>query len=83
MKVLFFPPNVTSLFQPMDQGIIMTTKLFYQHCLINELLSAQKDRVTLIQFLKTVYLYKVIDWLSAAWNKVRSDIVSKFGIIYF
>jgi len=38
MYVKFLPPNVTELIQPMDQGVIETTKRLYRKKLIMFLL---------------------------------------------
>lgn len=78
IEVLFFPPNVTSLIQPADQGIIMATKLYYQQKLMKEVLKNQEEKgLTLIEFLKTVRLDKVIFWLAAAWDDVQSNTILK------
>lgn len=77
IEVLFLPPNMTSILQPMDQEIIMVIKLYYQQLLMDAVLEAQKKDTTLIEFLKTVHLDKVIYWLSAAWDRVRVETICK------
>lgn len=47
IRVLYLPPNTTSLIQPMDQGIIHATKLAYRRAFLEEILvveEAEEDR---------------------------------------
>ena len=39
VKVIFFPPNMTSVFQPIDQGIIKNFKHCYRRLLVQNLMS--------------------------------------------
>ncbi|XP_046472560.1 jerky protein homolog-like [Neodiprion pinetum] len=77
IEVNFFPPNVTSLIQPMDQGIIQTVKLHYEINLVNAIVEAQNENVTLIEFLKTIDVHKVIFWIADAWKKVKPTTIQK------
>ena len=53
------PPNVTSLIQPMDQGVLESMKRKYRASLLRELLLSQdKDIVT---FLKEINMINVIE----------------------
>lgn len=40
VKVLFFPPNMTSVVQPMDMGIIKNLKVFYRQKIVLHLLAS-------------------------------------------
>ena len=40
VHVFFFPPNVTSVYQPLDQGIIATIKTEYKRRMIGELIKS-------------------------------------------
>ncbi|XP_043266524.1 jerky protein homolog-like [Venturia canescens] len=77
IEIHFFPPNVTSLIQPMDQGIIQTVKLHYEINLVNAVIEAQDENVRLIEFLKKVDLYKVIIWVADSWEKVKSSTIDR------
>ncbi|XP_046417434.1 jerky protein homolog-like [Neodiprion fabricii] len=77
IEVNFFPPNVTSLIQPMDQGIIQTVKLHYEINLVNAIVEAQNENVTLIEFWKTIDVHKVIFWVADAWKKVKPTTMQK------
>ena len=39
VKVVFFPPNMTSVVQPMDQGVIKNFKYFYRRLVVQNILS--------------------------------------------
>lgn len=39
VKVVFFPPNMTSVVQPMDQGVIKNFKHFYRRLVVQNILS--------------------------------------------
>ncbi|KAF2888551.1 hypothetical protein ILUMI_17622 [Ignelater luminosus] len=59
-KVIFLPPNVTSIIQPMDQSIIEAMKRNYWKQLLCQLLlrdsNDKKMRLTVITFLKSIDL---------------------------
>lgn len=40
VEVLYFPPNVTSVYQPLDQGIIASQKALYRKFLLTKLVEA-------------------------------------------
>lgn len=50
VTVVFFPPNMTSVVQPMDQGVIKNLKHFYRCLVVQHLLteSSQKLPITLL-----------------------------------
>jgi hypothetical protein len=53
MTLVFLPPNVTSVFQPLDQGIIASFKILYKKKLLRWVLS-QYDDATLEDLRKAV-----------------------------
>lgn len=64
VRVEWLPPNTTSCWQPMDQGIIATFKLRYRRLWVHYMLrqyEAGKDPN------KTVTLLKAIQWTRVAW----------------
>lgn len=81
-SVIFLPPNVTALLQPMDQGVIAKTKRLYRKELLRRLLLAERDEESVIAFTKKINLkdccYILVDsWanvtgenLTKAWNKL-------------
>lgn len=75
--VKFLPPNTTSIIQPMDQGIIENLKRRYKTSFLSSLLLAQKNNVCITEYLKTVNIKSVIDWLDHAWNCVSDKTIFK------
>jgi DDE superfamily endonuclease/Tc5 transposase DNA-binding domain/Fission yeast centromere protein N-terminal domain len=65
VKIRWLPPNTTSHWQPLDQGIIASFKLYYRRQWVDyilQMLQADKDPN------KTVNLLKAIQWTRIAWN---------------
>ena len=79
IKVMFLPPNTTSLIQPMDQGIIESCKRFYRSKMMKECFvvletegDAEEDTRGLrtLQNLKNYNLRNAIYNLHDAWQQV-------------
>lgn len=67
VRAEWFPPNTTSHWQPMDQGIIASFKLQYRRLWVAYMLrqyEAGKDPN------KTVTLLKAIQWTRVAWTDI-------------
>ncbi|XP_053948962.1 jerky protein homolog-like [Anastrepha ludens] len=71
--VIYMPPNVTPLIQPMDQNVIRLTKLYYKKHLL--LLAVGKDDIT--QFLKHLTLKEAVSFLMLAWNQLQANVIVK------
>lgn len=69
IRVLFFPPNVTSIGQPMDQGILQLLKMKYRRRLLRYILT--DDDSNLIDQLKKVDMLDVVRWISDSWNEIQ------------
>lgn len=77
VKLLFFPPNCTSLAQPMDQGVIYTFKSHYRYSLLTALLSKIDSCNSVSEIVKEINVLDAIYWLSSAVRNIRSDTVQK------
>lgn len=77
-NVLFLPPNVTSVLQPMDQGVIEAFKRFYRKQLLRMLLL---DLETNAESVQTIYKYvnlKDAVYMAAdAWESVKEVTLKK------
>lgn len=67
--VLFLPPNVTSILQPMDQNVLRLLKLFYRKRLLSEIVSNKTLNVA--NALKSVDLEQAITLLNESWIHVK------------
>ena len=76
VEILFFPPNTTSLIQPMDQTVIATFKSYYL-------------RRVMAKMLKTVDIYRTDDELypitvvKSFWKKFTMEFGEKFYLKMF
>lgn len=69
--VSFLPPNITSLLQPMDQGVIETMKRHYRRELLSLLLA---EDALMVDFWKKVFNLKEAIYLAAkAWDMISSQ----------
>jgi DDE superfamily endonuclease len=66
--VWFRPPNVTSLIQPMDQGIINSFKAYYKQNFLRQCLAHDSN---IMQYQKSYNLKDAAFMASMAWNKVK------------
>lgn len=67
--VMYMPPNVTSLIQPMDQSIIYVTKAHYKTALACKI---QNDMRPVSEILKSITLKHAIIFLANAWGSNNS-----------
>lgn len=73
--VMYMPPNVTSLIQPMDQNIIRLTKLYYRKFLLSSVLSGNPENIS--EALKKVTLREAILNLHMAWDVLSQQTIQK------
>ncbi|XP_072270768.1 tigger transposable element-derived protein 1-like [Pyxicephalus adspersus] len=72
VKVVFLPPNTTSLLQPMDQGVIASFKAYYLRRTFSQAVRAtQKDGMTLREFWESYNIYDAIKNIADAWAEVK------------
>ena len=75
MTLVFLPPNVTSVVQPLDQGIIASFKIQYKKKLLRWVLS-QYDDATLKDLRKVVpNIRQAIMWSYEVWSELDAQIV--------
>jgi hypothetical protein len=67
------PPNVTSLIQPMDQGIIQNIKCHYRGALMKTLV----NKATVEEFLSDYTIRNAIDNIAFAWKQVQRSTLKK------
>ena len=67
-KVVYFPPNVTALIQPMDQGVIEKLKRLYKKQFLQHLLLADDDQESVVAFSKKLNLKDCCCMLAESWG---------------
>jgi hypothetical protein len=69
IKLVFLPANVTSIAQPLDQGIIACAKAHYRRRLVKFLLTEANAPGNLDKSLKELApnFYQMMCWINSAW----------------
>ncbi|XP_066248165.1 jerky protein homolog-like [Euwallacea similis] len=70
--VKFFLPNVTSITQPMDQGILENIKKSYRRFYLEHLLE-YTEKEDVISGMRKITLKNVIYWINQAWDSDYND----------
>ncbi|XP_066262387.1 tigger transposable element-derived protein 6-like [Euwallacea similis] len=70
INLVFLPPNVTAVLQPMDQGVIHSLKSFYRKMFLVRQISAFESNEDL-----KFTLFDAIIMISAAWRKVSLNTI--------
>lgn len=74
IKLVFFPPNSTSMLQPLDQGIIRCLKTRYRHRVIQHILFRLEHANS--TELASISLLEALHYVKLSWNHVDSNIIS-------
>lgn len=77
VKLFFFPPNMTSVCQPLDQGVIRNFKLFYRKFLVKRLLLSMNDSQSTGELEKRVTVLNAAIWITASWKNVKTETISR------
>lgn len=77
IRVMFLPPNVTSLIQPMDQGVLENLKRNYRRLLLEQILDQVDNGCNLVDCLKEINLKNVAYWIAEAWSQVKNSTLQK------
>ena len=70
IKLVFFPPNVTSKLQPMDQGIINESKKYYRSILVRKIIEKMDNKLS-----PEIDLLEGVLTLASAWSKVKASCI--------
>jgi hypothetical protein len=78
IKIMFLPPNVTALLQPMDQGVLENLKRNYRRFLLERILETiEEEQCSLIDSMKKINIKDVLYWIADSWNKVKESTLQK------
>lgn len=73
IKLVFLPSNVTSLIQPMDQGVIESFKRRYRRKFLSEVLGKLDSGIELISAVKLLNIKDVIYMAAQAYDEIPSS----------
>lgn len=74
ISAFFLPPNVTSIAQPMDQGVIQNIKTNYRKKLELTLMTSNDS---LTNAIRQITLKDVVFWLHESWESVLPNTIEK------
>ena len=73
----FLPPNVTSVIQPMDQGVLQAIKKRYKKKLLRRMIIEDDLGGSIIAFLKSVNMKVVVDLVAESWDEIDQTTIRK------
>lgn len=76
ISVKFLPPNVTSLVQPMDQGVLEKIKKVYKRQMLSQLVEDEGEH-GVVEVLKSFNVKTVIYMIAEAWDQVGRETLIK------
>jgi DDE superfamily endonuclease./Tc5 transposase DNA-binding domain./CENP-B N-terminal DNA-binding domain. len=73
VRVMFLPPNSTSLIQPMNQGIVTVFKVYYLKLTFSQLLNACEScsKQSVREFWRSYNILHAIKNIRKAWDEVK------------
>ena len=78
IKVVFLPPNTTSVLKPLDLGIIQNfIKVHYRKLLMTFVLAKIETCSSASELLKSVNVLHAIRWVGEAWKNVKVITIKK------
>lgn len=72
VKIIFLPPNTTSVCQPLDQGVIQNCKFYYRGLISKHILSRMDGAKTVSELSKSIDVLEALYFIKTSWNKVAS-----------
>lgn len=72
VKIIFLPPNTTSICQPLDQGVIQNFKFYYRDLILKHILSNMGGAKSVSELSKSIDVLEALYFIKTSWNKVTS-----------
>lgn len=80
VKIIFLPPNSTSVCQPLDQGIINNFKFYYRDLVLKHILAKMGGVKSASELSKTIDVLEALYFIKAAWSRVTATTIQNcFG----
>ncbi|KAG0426074.1 Tigger transposable element-derived protein 6, partial [Dictyocoela muelleri] len=76
IELMFFPPNCTSIIQPLDAIIINSFKFRFKTLMNNfQIHNALTNDLTHSDIIKNINLLNVINWIEKAFEEIKPDVI--------
>lgn len=73
IKLVFLPPNTTSLLQPLDQGVIQTLKSYYLQSTLADLVKVTNEKgISVRDYWRNFNIKDALNFLKMTWDDVPS-----------
>ncbi len=70
IRAKFLPPNVTSLIQPMDQGVLESIKRRYKRKILEKLILLDDEGVPILDFLRGINMLQISNIIAVCWDEI-------------
>ncbi|XP_041471253.1 tigger transposable element-derived protein 4-like [Lytechinus variegatus] len=79
IKLVFLPPNTTSITQPMDQGIIQAVKLKFRKRQLRGIINRMEREpgLTAPELMKKTDVLQAIQWIDKSWRDTTDETIQK------
>lgn len=74
IEIIYLPPNITAMIQPMDQGLILLTKNHKKFFLRNLLLA---DKLVRVDFFQKFKLPRLLSTSQGSWETLTNSTLQK------
>lgn len=82
IKAIFLPPNVTSLIQPMDQGVIEWLKRRYRRKYISSLLEKSEEGFNIFESMKSFNIKDSIYTIADSWEELNLTFCKNLSVSF-
>ena len=77
IRIVYLPPNTTSMLQPLDLGIIKNFKVYYRKLLMRFILAKIETCSSASEVLQSINVLHAIRWVAEAWKNVTETTIKK------
>ncbi|KAL2612614.1 hypothetical protein R1flu_024306 [Riccia fluitans] len=77
IELCFFPPNLTSVLQPLDGGIIRSLKALYRKFEVVSLLDNINELLHASDLIKKLIVLDAIKFIDKSWSLVKAETIQK------
>ena len=73
IRAKFLPPNVASLIQPMDQGVLESIKRHYKRKILEKLILQDSEGVPILDFLRGINMLQISNIIAVCWDEISAQ----------